>query len=135
METSSAPAVKSACDATDTRFKTMNSRAEVVAFSLEPGAVGPRIPADTAATESPAADALEQRDALVSIPPTKSVLAAAALGSTRLIPARPITPFTATTSDEFMEGDEEPSTAADNDTVRPDRKWMMEPDISSNITV
>ncbi|XP_055362058.1 uncharacterized protein LOC114850135 [Betta splendens] len=132
METSSQRAeagarpVKPGCDTNDTGskhvhetgLKAMNSQAKVVALSPVTGAVESQspVPADgPAAEKSPAAGALEQHEALASDPPTESSLAAL---DTRLIPTRPVTPFAAAASVELIEGgDEERSTAPDNDIV------------------
>lgn len=112
----------------ETGLKTKGSKADVgKAFSLETATVESLIPADTPAAKDKfmAADTLEQHETpkhetLVSDPSTKSLLAAAALESTRLIPVRPTTPFAATSSVEIIEGGDEDlclSKAPHKDTV------------------
>lgn len=95
----------------ETGLKSMDSEADVDAFSLETAAVESIMTADTqvAKDKFTAADMLEQHETLdISDSHTKSVPAGAALEATRLIPARPITPFAVSTSVEYIEaGDED----------------------------
>lgn len=102
--------VKSGLKNVETGLKSMDSKADVgETFSLET-AVESLITADTPAAKDKftAAYTLEQHETLhISDLHTKSLQAEAALEATRLIPARPITPFAVSTSVEFVEGGDE----------------------------
>uniref|UniRef100_A0AAQ6IQR6 KASH domain-containing protein n=1 Tax=Anabas testudineus TaxID=64144 RepID=A0AAQ6IQR6_ANATE len=105
--------VKSGFDISDgskTELKRVDLKADIGDADVVTAANKSLITADAPPTkeEFTAVYTLEQHETLLVDSHTKSLQAAAALEGTRLIPARPITPFAATTSVECVErGDED----------------------------